>query len=188
MQGDAAAPGPFPDQDQGIADRLRQIEVRQLQLHPPGFDLRQVEDVVDEGEQVLPGLEDVAQVFRLLLVDLAEHPLGQHLGEADDGVQRRAQLVRHVGQELRLVLAGDLQLATLVGDLPEETSVLDGQGRLGGKGLEQLDDLRRKLARRLPVDGEPADELVFAQHRDGQHGPGARAEQDVAERAAIGIL
>ena len=30
---------------------------------------------------------------------------------------RRPQLVRHVGQELRLVLAGGFDLATLLGDL-----------------------------------------------------------------------
>ena len=32
----------------------------------------------------------------------------EHLGVPDDGVQRRPQLVGHVRQELRLVLAGDL--------------------------------------------------------------------------------
>ena len=40
-----------------------------------------------------------------------EHALVQHLREADDRVERRAQLVRHVGEELRLVAAGRLQLA-----------------------------------------------------------------------------
>ena len=74
------------------------------------------------------------EVFVLLLVQLAEHPLRQHLREADDGVQRRAQLVRHVGEELGLVLAGDLELATLVLDLAEQPRVLDREGRLGGEG------------------------------------------------------
>ena len=39
--------------------------------------------------------------------------LAEHLAVADDRVERRAQLVAHVGEELRLVLAGDLELATL---------------------------------------------------------------------------
>ena len=64
-----------------------------------------------------PGAEDVVEVLLLPLVQLAEHPLGQHLGEADDGVQRRPQLVGHVGQELALVLACLLQLAALLFDL-----------------------------------------------------------------------
>ena len=41
---------------------------------------------------------------------LAHHPLAQHLREADDRVQRRPQLVRHVGEEVRLVLARRLEL------------------------------------------------------------------------------
>ena len=45
------------------------------------------------------------------VVDLAEEPLAQHLREADDRVQRRAQLVRHVREELALVPARRLQLA-----------------------------------------------------------------------------
>ena len=42
--------------------------------------------------------------------ELAEHALAQHLGEADDGVERGAELVRHVGEELRLGLARPGQL------------------------------------------------------------------------------
>ena len=62
------------------------------------------------GQQVVPRGEDVVEVLLLLRVDLAGDPLAEHLGEADDRVQRRPQLVGHVGQELRLVLAGRLEL------------------------------------------------------------------------------
>ena len=86
----------------------------------------------------LPEDEDVLQVVVLLLVQLAEHALDQHLGEADDGVQRRAQLVRHVRQELALVLVGDLQLPALVLDLAEQAHVLDGDHRLVGEARHQL--------------------------------------------------
>ena len=71
------------------------------------------------------------------------------------GVQRRPQLVGHVGQELGLVLAGDFELAALVLDLPEQPRVLDGQGRLGGEGPEQLDDLRREVAGRFRITARP---------------------------------
>ena len=92
------------------ARALLQRERRDLELDLPCLDLRQVEHVVDEREQVVPRGEDVVEVLRLLLVDLAGHPLAQHLREADDRVQRRPQLVRHVGQEVRLVLARRLEL------------------------------------------------------------------------------
>src|SRR5581483_1145729 len=40
--------------------------------------------------------------------------VGQILGQDQDAVERRAQLVRHVGEELGLVLAGPCQLARLL--------------------------------------------------------------------------
>src|SRR5215831_10389088 len=92
---------------------------------------------------------DILQIFFLLLVQLPEHAVCQDLGETDDRVQRRSQLVGHIRQELRLVLAGDFELMTLVRELPKEAGVLDGESRLGGKGSEKPDDLRRELAGRL---------------------------------------
>ena len=50
-------------------------------------------------------------------------------------VQRRAQLVRHAGEEFRLVAVGDFELAALVLDLVEEAHVLDRDHRLVGEGL-----------------------------------------------------
>jgi len=113
VQRKAPPPGAFPDQGQRVLDRGGKVEVRQFELHPPGFDLRQIEDVVDEGQQVLPRSVDVLQVLVLFLVQLLEHALGQHFGEPDDRVERGAQLVGHVGEELGLVLAGDLELPAL---------------------------------------------------------------------------
>ena len=41
---------------------------------------------------------------------VSEQLLLEHLGKADDGIEGGAQLVGHVGQELRLVAIGRLQL------------------------------------------------------------------------------
>ena len=71
-------------------------------------------------------VEDVVEVFGLLLVDLAEELLAQHLREAADRVQRGPQLVRHVGQELRLVAARGLELAALLVQLRQRTGQLAG--------------------------------------------------------------
>ncbi len=107
---DAVLEGTFAHHHDASLERVVQRERRDLELDLSRLDLRQVEDVVDEREQVVPGREDVLEILLLLLVDLAEHPFAQHLGEADDRVQRRAELVRHVGEELGLVLAGGLEL------------------------------------------------------------------------------
>src|SRR5262249_24121552 len=65
--------------------------------------------------------------------------LQQHLGDADDGVERGAQLVAHAGEELGLVLARLLELLVLVLDLVEQPHDLDRDHRLVGKRSDKLD-------------------------------------------------
>ena len=75
------------------------------ELELAGFDLGEVEHLVDEAEQVVAGavhaLERLLRFFGAEARRMADH----HLGQSDDGVERGAQLVAHAGEELRLVLA-----------------------------------------------------------------------------------
>ena len=96
-----------------------------------------------------------------LVGQLAVDAVLHQLGVAEDGVERRAQLVAHVGEELRLVLAGDLELPALLLDLAEQPRVLDRERRLAGEGLHQVDDARRELAGPLAQDGERAEHAVW---------------------------
>ncbi len=75
-----------------------------------GFDLGQVEDVVDQPEQVGARVVDGVGELDLLVGQIALGVLGQQLRQDQQAVQRRAQLVAHVGQELGLVLGGQRQL------------------------------------------------------------------------------
>ena len=113
--------------------------VRERERQLPGLDLRQVEHVVDQTEEMLAvGLQAFQHLAHLLgrfAIDVVE----DEFGVAEDGVERRAQLVAHVGQELRFVLACDLKLPALLVDLGEEVCVLDRKHRLGGECLEQVD-------------------------------------------------
>ena len=99
---DAVLHRPLAHHHDTALERLAQRERCDLELDLTRLDLGEVEHVVDQREQVVARREDVVEVLRLLLVDLAEQPLLQHLREADDRVQRRPELVRHVGQELDL--------------------------------------------------------------------------------------
>jgi len=54
--------------------------------------------------------------------------------------------------KLLLVAAGRLELSVLVRDLAEQAGVLDGQGGLGGEGLQDVHDFWGKLAWGLPVE------------------------------------
>ena len=124
-----------------------------------------------------PGVADVADVLVLAVVEVAEHPLQQHVGEPDHRVERRAQLMRHAGQELRLVPAGDLELAAPHLQLPEHPRVVDGDRRLARERLEQLRGPVREGAGRLPPDDQRADDLLLPEQRNReQRAPSAANE------------
>src|SRR5262249_25079821 len=84
-----------------------------------GLDLRQIEHVIDESEQVLAvGLkssEYAEHLFGRLTVSAVCH----QFGVAQNGVERRAQFVTHIGEKLRFVLACLLKLAALLLDFVE---------------------------------------------------------------------
>ena len=101
-----------------IVDQRPQSKRVEAQLHPPGFDLGKIEDVVDQREEVAARAEHPIERLDILLQCLRILP--QHLGDTDDGVERRAQLVAHIGKELRLVLACFRELATFVLDFLEQ--------------------------------------------------------------------
>ena len=93
-----------------------QRHVADLDRDGAGFDLRQVEDVVDEVEQVGSGAVDGARELGLLVVEVALLVVGQQLRQDQQRVERRAQLVAHIGQELGLVLRGQRELLGLLLD------------------------------------------------------------------------
>ncbi len=77
------------------------------------FDLGKIENVADEVEQVGSGAMNGARKLDLLRREAAVGVLGELLAQHENGVERRAQLVRHVGQEFRFVLGREGQLAGL---------------------------------------------------------------------------
>lgn len=83
----------------------------------PGFDLGQVQDVVDQREQVVVGRQDRLRIRHLLGAERAVLVVGQQLGQDQGAVERRAQRVRHVGQEFRLVARGSGQLVAIAHQL-----------------------------------------------------------------------
>jgi hypothetical protein len=89
--------------DAHAADRLghdvAQQEGTVLEVEAAGLDLREVQDAVDHREQALRGPAHHRQVVALHEGDRRRQ---QELGQPDDPVHGRADLVAHVGQELAL--------------------------------------------------------------------------------------
>lgn len=82
--------------------------------HGSRLDLGEVEDVADQIQQVGARAMDGARKFDLLGRQIAVGVFGELLAQDQDAVERRAQFVRHVGQEFRLVLRGQRKLGRLL--------------------------------------------------------------------------
>ncbi len=132
------------------------------------------------------GVVDVVDVLLLLIVELAEHLLAEHLREADDGIERRAQLMGHVGEELGLVLVGLRELAPLLLDLAEQTRIVNRERGLGGEGAEELDGLRRELAGSFAGDQQRPEDAILAHQRYREERLETRTLEQPAQSARVG--
>ena len=81
-----------------LAHQLVQFEIRMDEFERPGLDLRKVEDIADELQQQRIVAFDDRHVFLLFLLFVRR---GKDARKPDDGIERRAYLVAHVGQECR---------------------------------------------------------------------------------------
>ena len=92
---------------------LGQLEAGEVNFFLACLDAGEVQDIVDESQQASAVALDDVQVFELLIGHDALDPAQQDGSQGNDGVQRRPQLMAHVGQEPVFQLAGIIQLLLL---------------------------------------------------------------------------
>ena len=80
-----------------VIEHLFETEWHPLKLEPTRLNLGEIEDVVDDPEQRLPGLVDFAHQGMLTIL---EPSLFEQVGQPHDGVHGGADLVAHVGDEI----------------------------------------------------------------------------------------
>ncbi len=96
-----------------LVDQLGEEDALDLDGHLAGLDAGDVQQVVDHRQQVAGVGVDARQLVRLGGVDGARDAFEHQVRVAHDGVERCAQLVGDVGEELRLEGRGLLQLQGL---------------------------------------------------------------------------
>ena len=103
-EGLAALAGLLPDNAVQLADLLGKVRFFNVQGGLAALDAAHVQNIVDDAQQQPTGSFQLAQMFGQLfrLVQLVFH----QGGNADDGVHGGADVVAHVGKEVRLGLAG----------------------------------------------------------------------------------
>jgi hypothetical protein len=97
-----------------LGDDVRHGDIRAIEPHAAGLDAGHVEHVRNDGEQRLAAFADMRAIVEIARVsEVAEGLLLHHLREADDVVERRPQLVAHIGQELGFGAVGALRMGFL---------------------------------------------------------------------------
>ena len=170
------------EQVQRLLDADGEVQGLLLQVHLARLDLRKIEDVVDDGQQRIAADADGVHAVALFA---GEGSFQQQARHPDDPVHRRADLVAHRGEELRLgargsvgFLLGPAQVILSFhpsGDVHQEgDEVLDGPGGVA-HGLEVEMKVETPAAPRM------ADEV-----RVERGGPLQRAPQ-AGDRGRIGV-
>ena len=86
---------------------LDEVDLALFQGELVGFRLGEVENVVDDREQMIAAAGDVLDIGGIALIaQRPERLLVHDVREADDRVERRAQLVAHIGEEFALGMVG----------------------------------------------------------------------------------
>jgi hypothetical protein len=111
---DVALAGGLADHLHAVLDDVGNVDRVDVERHAAGLDLGHVEDVVDHFEQIAAAFANVARIFLIFgVTERAEQTLLHHLGEADHGIERCAQLMADIGEELRFGAVGGLCLILL---------------------------------------------------------------------------
>ena len=137
----AACRRPALHQVEHVVDHVRGRADDAFRLQLAGFDLGDIQDVVDQRQQVGAVALDGLHGVQLVGIDEVGQ---QQLGEAQDGGHGRANLVAHVGQEVGLGAAGGLG-----GQLGPPQLLLHLAAL---RDIEHGPDHPRGVAQRVPID------------------------------------
>ena len=161
--------GPWAHHAGDRLDQLRQPVLRFHDAELARLDLREIEDVVDDGKQRgarradAPRIASHCGVLRLPQ---------DHLVQAQYRIDRRADLVAHAGEEFALGLAGLVRQLLLL-----------FQRLAAGGFLPRHDQVRARRQEDHQQEGGDPD----AAGKDGGHGPGHRRPGNVARHGAVGM-
>ena len=82
--------------------QVEQVDIGHVDLDTSGLDLRQVQHLIDELEQMVARLADLRNEAELLVVERCFIVGFEQLAETENGIHRRSQFVAHARQELGL--------------------------------------------------------------------------------------
>lgn len=118
-----------------VREQVEHVKPCRRDADAAGFDLRQVQQVVDHVAQLPCGRTDKSDLLVLFLAQGTVQLIGQQTGDAENRPQRRAKFMAHVGQETALEVGSLTQLVGLILKFGvQRENALVGLVKLGAQG------------------------------------------------------
>src|ERR1700674_5424699 len=114
LESEAPVLGFMPERAFHHVQQTGKIDFLCLDRDGPGFDLRQIKNVRDQVKQVRTGAMNRAGELNLFWRQVPIRVIAELLAQDQDAIEWCAQLMRHVSQELGLVLRGQSELLGLL--------------------------------------------------------------------------
>ena len=96
-----------------IAAQIVHAQFADFHRNRAGFDLGQIENIVDQHQQIVTGRVDGLGKIHLFGGEIALRIHAQLIGKNQQAVQRGAQFMRHIGKELGFVFRSERKLPGL---------------------------------------------------------------------------
>jgi hypothetical protein len=92
--------GKLPGGVDDLLDKGCQLHRLWVELELSGLDLREVEHLIDKAKKVSTSAVHALQWLLRLFCSEPRRVFDHHFRQSNDGIERRAQLVAHTGDEL----------------------------------------------------------------------------------------
>src|SRR5215472_14418918 len=115
-------------------EHLANVDPFGFELHVARFDCCKIENVVDQLQQLVRAGEDAPAVVELAVIEVAEVLVVEDLRKADDRVERRAQLIRDIGDEFALEARRRFERLVALAQRPLDTRGI-GHIEIGQKNI-----------------------------------------------------
>ena len=122
-----------------FTEQITELDIHRLQLKMAGFDLREIQDVVDDRQQMPAGAINALHVLPLFI---AQGGRQQQFGHAEHAIHRGPDFVAHHRQKLALGAATGLcRLLGLTQFAGAQFNALFEVGKMTGEPVVTLADL-----------------------------------------------
>ena len=159
---DPMTAGTLAHEQERVLDGVRQVKRRHFQLHPPGLDLGQIEDVVDQRQQMASGGQECRSVYSSCFSFSSPNNRSSNTSEkpmiALSGVRSSCDTLARNSDLWRLAASICRPLSSISRN---SRAFWIARADWRGEGLQEIHNFGRKAAGFAPADRQRSHDLLL---------------------------